>query len=176
MKWNLLWTTFFLIVFSLHRNGSASESPREAEGNAMFCWSLRSICNYIFIEVETRSKSLSFSDSPDCCMYCAFCALTPYSTTWNHIFGFNYRSMSGIKEISLNFFFKSLRVSNPATRQLFILLCRICLQGATPLLQTNFRRKTSCRLWGYSPPLTRTADMVFLPKGAKTDQKCLKID
>ena len=104
IKWNFPWATFFLIVFSLHRIWWAGESPREAEGNATFCWSLRSISICISIVVEACSKSLSFSDSPDCCIYCAFYAVTPYSATWNHIFGFNYRSMSGIKEISLNLF------------------------------------------------------------------------
>ena len=106
---------------------------------------------------------------------CVLCCNTIFSHMEPH-FWVQLPINVGNKRNLSQFVLKSLRVSNPATRQLFILLCRICLQGATPLLRANFRRKTSCRLRGYSPLLTRTADMVFLSKGAKTDQKCLKID
>ena len=83
---------------------------------------------------------------------CVLCCNTIFSHMEPH-FWVQLPINVGNKRNLSQFVLKSLRVSNPATRQLFILLCRICLQGATPLLQTNFRRKTSCRLWDGGTPL-----------------------
>ena len=70
---------------------------------------------------------------------CVLCCNTIFSHMEPHFWvqlPINVENKSNLSQLVL----KSLRVSNPAAKQLFILPCRIFLRGGYPLLRTNFCR------------------------------------